>query len=143
VIVVDVNLLLYAVFTSFPLHEQAHAWWEDTVNGTGRVGLPAPAVFGFLRLATNQRVFVSPLPVERAIGYVGDWLDQPNVEFLVPGPHHLDIAFELLDRVGTAGNLTTDVQLAAHAMEHDAQLCSNDTDFGRFSGLRWVNPLAG
>lgn len=35
-----------------------------------------------------------------------------------------------------------DVQLAALALEHHAELHSNDTDFGRFPGLRWVNPLA-
>ena len=51
------------------------------------------------------------------------------------------MAFKLLHDVGTAGNLTTDAQLAAFAMEHDADMCSNDTDFGRFEGLRWVNPI--
>jgi predicted nucleic acid-binding protein len=44
--------------------------------------------------------------------------------------------------VGTAGNLTTDVQLAALALELDADVYSNDSDFGRFQGIRWVNPLA-
>jgi hypothetical protein len=33
------------------------------------------------------------------------------------------------------------VQLAALAVEHNADLCSNDNDFGRFPELRWVNPL--
>ncbi len=44
--------------------------------------------------------------------------------------------------IGTAGNLTTDVQLAALAIEYDADMVSNDNDFGRFPGLRWVNPLS-
>jgi predicted nucleic acid-binding protein len=47
----------------------------------------------------------------------------------------------LLRQLGAARNLTTDVQLAAHAIENQAQLMSNDTDFERFPGLRWVNPL--
>lgn len=140
-IVVDVNLLLSAVFTGFPQHGQAREWWERTVNGTSVVGLAAPALFGFLRLSTNPRVFDAPLPVDEAIGYVREWLDQPTVQLLVPGPRHLDIALGLLQELGTAGNLTTDVQLAAHAVEHHGELYSNDTDFGRFSGLAWVNPL--
>lgn len=41
--------------------------------------------------------------------------------------------FRLLEELGTAGNLTTD----AHA-----ELASTDTDFARFKGLRWFNPLA-
>jgi uncharacterized protein len=141
VIVVDVNLLLYAVVTGFSQHQRAHAWWEDTLNGSTEVGLAAPAVFGFLRLSTNPRVLESPLPVEAAVGHVSDWLAQPYVRFLLPGPRHLDIAFELMRTVGTAGNLTTDIQLAALALEHHAQMHSNDTDFGRFPDLEWVNPL--
>jgi hypothetical protein len=141
VIVVDVNLLLYAVITSFRDHARARAWWEQAVNTQPEIGLAAPALFGFLRLSTNPRVLASPLGIEQALGYVKDWLGQPNVQFMSPGPRHLEIAFGMLDSLGTAGNLTTDVQLAAHAVEHDAELYSNDTDFGRFAGLRWVNPL--
>jgi predicted nucleic acid-binding protein len=55
----------------------------------------------------------------------------------------VDIAFGLLRSVGTGGNLTTGAQLAALALEYDAEIHSNDTDFGRFPGLRWSNPLAG
>jgi len=141
VIVVDVNLLLYAVITSFPLHQGAREWWERTVNSGTEIGLAAPALFGFLRLSTNPRVLESPLPVENAIGFVRDWLDQPNVRYLLSGERHLEIAFGMLEGLGTAGNLTTDVQLAAHAIEYEAELHSNDTDFARFPSLRWVNPL--
>jgi predicted nucleic acid-binding protein len=46
-----------------------------------------------------------------------------------------------IEEVGTAGNLTTDAHLAALAIEHQAELHSNDADFARFAGLRWKNPL--
>ena len=42
-------------------------------------------------------------------------------------------------RVG--GNLVPDAHIAALAMENEAELQSNDSDFGRFPGLRWTNPL--
>lgn len=141
-IVVDVNLLLYAVITGFPQHARARAWWESALSGSTEVGLAGPALFGFLRLSTNPRVLTSPLPVADAVAYVRQWLARPRVRHLLPGPRHLDIAFDLLDNAGAAGNLTTDVQLAALAIEHQAQLHSNDTDFGRFGGLQWINPLA-
>ncbi len=35
-----------------------------------------------------------------------------------------------------------DAHLAALAIEHGAELNSCDTDFGRFSGLRWIDPIA-
>ena len=49
---------------------------------------------------------------------------------------------DLLMPRGTAGNLTGDAHLAALAIEHGAELCSHDTDFARFPGLRWHDPLA-
>ena len=47
----------------------------------------------------------TPDSVDRAIGYVRDWLAQPNVMFLRPGPRHLDIAFNLLTELGSGANL--------------------------------------
>ncbi|MEU6644025.1 type II toxin-antitoxin system VapC family toxin [Saccharomonospora sp. NPDC046836] len=140
-IVPDVNLLLYAVVSGFPQHGRAHAWWEKTINGGTRVGLTQPALFGFLRIATNARILQTPLAVDDAIDYVHDWLAQPNVDLLAPGPKHLHIALGLLQDIGTAGNLTTDVQLAAYAIEHQGEMHSNDTDFARFPNLKWINPL--
>jgi predicted nucleic acid-binding protein len=81
------------------------------------------------------------LAVNDAVAYVHHWLAQPNVDLLVPGPEHLRIALELLQEIGAAGNLTTNVQLAAHAIEHHGEMHSNDTDFARFPNLKWINPL--
>jgi toxin-antitoxin system PIN domain toxin len=141
-IVVDANLLLYASFAAFAQHEAARSWLEKALNGDDQLLLPGVSVFGFVRIATNPRVFEKPLSVEEALLAVESWLAQPHVHFLAPGPRHLEIAFRLLRELGAARNLTTDVQLAAHAIENQARLCSNDTDFGRFQGLRWENPLA-
>jgi hypothetical protein len=64
-------------------------------------------------------------------------------EDLLDGDREIGLAAPaaLLCQSGTAGNLTTDAQLAAIAIEHQGEVHSNDTDFGRVPGLRWVNPL--
>jgi uncharacterized protein len=141
VIIPDVNLLLYATITGFPQHERSRIWLEDVLNGPELVGLTTPAVFGYVRIATNGRVLESAMTVADALARVQGWLAQPGVRFIVPGPRYLEIAFGLLETTGAAANLTTDVQLAAYAIEQDADLYSNDTDFGRFPDLRWVDPL--
>jgi hypothetical protein len=141
-IVPDVNLLLYAHITAFPEHARARRWWEGLMGGSREVGIAGPALFGFLRLATNPRVLDRPLGVGDALGRVEEWLDRPHVHFVQPGPRHLEIAFDLLRKVGAAANLTTDVQLAAFAIEQQGEVHSNDADFGRFPRLRWVNPIA-
>ena len=140
-IVPDVNVLLYAHLAAFPEHAKARRWWETVLNGDEEVGLGVPAIFGFVRVATSGRVFERPLGVDNALAHVDEWLSRPHVRCAVPGPRHLDIAFGLLRALGTAANLTTDVQLAALAIERQGQLYSNDADFARFPGLRWVNPL--
>jgi toxin-antitoxin system PIN domain toxin len=141
VIVPDLNLLLYAEIDAHPLHASARRWWEETLNGERQVGLANVCLFGFLRLSTNRRVFMEPLAVSDAITRVEGWLDRPNVTALVPGRSHLETAFRLLRRLGTGANLTTDVQIAAHAIEMNGEVHSNDGDFSRFEGLHWVNPL--
>ena len=140
-IVVDVNLPLYAHITAFPQHERARQWWEDVLSSERAVGLCPVTVFGFVRLATNRRVIDPPMPGEAARGHARGWRARPGVESLVPGPRHVDVAFGLLADLGTAANLSTDVQLAALSLEYDAELYSADTDFGRFADVRWENPL--
>ena len=140
-IVPDLNLVLYAHIDAFAEHDQARHWWEDLLNGKREVGIGVPVLFGFVRLATNRRVLVDPMSAEDAIAVVETWLRRRHVRVLGPGPRHLEIAFGLLRRLGTAANLTTDAQLAALAIEHQAELHSNDADFGRFPQLRWHNPL--
>lgn len=141
-IIVDVNMLLYATIDGFAEHPRARRWWEQLVNGTRLVGLASPAVFGFLRMATNPRIFDNAMSVDEATRRVEGWLQQPQVRYVTPGPRHLELAFSLLRQAGAAASLTTDAQLAALAMELQGEVHSNDADFSRFAGLRWVNPLA-
>jgi uncharacterized protein len=142
VIIPDVNLLLYAHFDVFAQHEPARAWWQGLLSDDHEVGLPTMVVFGFVRVATNRRVFKPPMTVVDALAAVEGWLARPNVRVLVPGPRHIELAFELLRAARSAGDLTTDAQIAALALEHQAELHSNDSDFARFSGLRWIDPLS-
>jgi toxin-antitoxin system PIN domain toxin len=141
VVVPDVNLLLYAHLSGFRQHRAAKKWWETLLAGREEVGIASPALFGFVRLATNRRVFDPPMEVDGALERVETWFSRPQVRFLLPGPRHLEIASRLLRALGAAGNLTTDAQLAALAIENQADLHSNDSDFARFPDLRWVDPL--
>ncbi len=140
-IVPDVNLLLYAYDASSRYHPASRDWWEKTLNGDERVGLPWHTILGFVRLTTNPRISDFPLSPEAAIQAVRTWLSHPRVEILQPGDRHAEILFGLIAAAGVAGNLTSDAHLAAIAIEHRAELVSTDRDFARFRGLRWSNPI--
>jgi toxin-antitoxin system PIN domain toxin len=113
------------------------------MSGEETLGIPWVVVLGFLRLATNPRVFVAPLSMGKAIATVDRWFDRRPTTPLNPGERHWQILRSLLAESGATANLTTDAHLAALAIENGAELCSTDTDFARFRGLRWTNPLAG
>jgi predicted nucleic acid-binding protein len=78
VIIPDVNLLLYAHVTAFPEHTRARRWWESLMNGRREVGVAAPALFGFVRLASNPRVLDRPVPAAGTSRVAR----RPNVHFL-------------------------------------------------------------
>jgi predicted nucleic acid-binding protein len=88
------------------------------------------------------QAFFHPLPVKKALGVVREWLEHPLVSIVQTGPRHFDILSDLLEQVGTGGNLTSDAHLAALAIETHSRIISFDRDFARFPGLRWHNPVA-
>jgi len=139
--IVDLNVLLYAVNSDAAQHGVVRAWWEMAVNDEETLGLAWIVLLGFLRLATNPRVFPRPLTSDAAAAKLDTWLSRDNVRVVREKDDHWDTLKSLLGRSGIAGNLTTDAHLAALALSHDATLVSCDTDFARFKGLRWENPL--
>ncbi|HYA18063.1 MAG TPA: type II toxin-antitoxin system VapC family toxin [Bryobacteraceae bacterium] len=139
-IIPDVNVLLNAYNASSARHSVLRRWWEDTLSGDRPVGLPWAVTLGFIRIATNPRAWLDPMPVADAIQHVRAWMAQPAVEIIGPGDRHADILFRLLESAGTAANLTSDAHLAALAIEYQAEIATTDLDFGRFTGLRWFNP---
>jgi uncharacterized protein len=140
VILVDVNLLVYAHMEDSPQFEAARSWLDGQLNGYGRVGLPWPCLTGFLRLVTNPRVYRRPESVESAWTTVHEWISLPNVWIPTPTARHAEVLARLLPESG-GGNHVQDAHLAAPAIEHGLVLCSTDRDFSRYRELKWQNPL--
>jgi toxin-antitoxin system PIN domain toxin len=141
VLIPDINILVHAYNVDAREHAVAREWWERTLTQSRPVGMPWATALGFIRISTHRAILNSPMPTKDAIRTVRAWLNLPRVRIVAPGDRHAEILFGLLDRLGTAGNLTTDAHLAALAIEYQAELVSADTDFARFPQLRWFNPL--
>lgn len=139
---VDANILLFAVDEESPQHRQALDWLAAQLNGDRRVGLPWESLSAFLRICTHPRAARKPLEPLAAWRVVQDWLAVPTVWIPRPTDQHADVLERLIQRYRVAGNLIPDAHLAALAIEHGLELCSADTDFARFSEIRWHNPLA-
>jgi toxin-antitoxin system PIN domain toxin len=142
VILVDVNLLIYATFTNIRQHQAARTWLEEQLNGSARVGLPWTCLLGYLRIATNPRAFSGFISMHDAWKQVEGWLACDLVWIPEPTERHVEILGSLVSQHGVHGNLVSDAHLATLAIEHGLTLCSSDGDFGRFRELKWLDPLA-
>ena len=140
-ILVDANIILYANDELSPQHAAAIRWWDRQLSGTTPLCLCWPVIMAYVRISTNRRALARPLTIETAAERVRDWLAQPVVRVVTPTPDHWPILSDLLVRAQAVGNLVSDAEVAALAIEHGCELQSTDADFSRFPGLKWRNPL--
>jgi predicted nucleic acid-binding protein len=92
-------------------------------------------------VSSHPRAYDRPLSPEQAWRQVEDWLAAPASWIPEPTHAHADVLGALVRRYDLRGNVVSGAHLAAMAIEHGLTLCSADTDFARFSELRWVDPV--
>ena len=140
-IVVDANLLIYAYDLDSAHHKKSLSWLEELLSGVEAVGLPWQSVSAFLRVITNRRLPGMRVSLEQAVLVVDEWLQQPNVQVLVPADQHWSVLRQMILEGRASGPLVSDAEIAAITIEQGAVLHTTDRDFARFPGLRWKNPL--
>ena len=139
--ILDANVLLYAYNADAPQHRAATQWLKKLFEGSETIALPWISIWAFVRIGANSRISIAPMAAREAFAIVAEWLNQPGVVLLNPGPLHTQILEKLVRDFGATGPLVTDAVLAALAIEYGASLASADQDFRRFPDLRWVDPL--
>jgi hypothetical protein len=141
-IVPDANLLLYAYNADAVEHVAARQWWQQLIRTRRPILLPLVTVQAFLRIGTG-RAYPQGATIDELISIVESWFQFAFVRDVHPGPRHWRIVRDLCAKLARPGPLMTDVHLAALAIEHGAEIHTNDVDFARFPGVRWYNPLTG
>ena len=117
-VIVDANILLYAVDLASAHHERARSWLDESLAGKEAVGLAWVVLLAFIRIGTNPSILPNPMSADEATGQVRTWLGAPAAVIAEPTARHASVLRGLLRQTGTAGNLTTDAHLAALAREH-------------------------
>ncbi len=138
----DANLLLYAVDSTSLRHAQARDWLTAELSSGRRVGIPVVTISAFVRIATHPRVFEHPMTAELASRQVDEWLAVPTVWVPPMGANTMGHFTALVRDSGATANLIPDALLGALAIEHGLEVATVDADFARFAGVRWTNPLA-
>lgn len=137
----DVNVLVYAHRLDAPDHQRYATWLGHLLASDQPFGLSDLVLSGFIRVVTHPRVFSPPSGMAKALAFAGELRGHPGCVHLEPGPRHWEIFVRLCAGAGVRGNLVPDAWLAALALETGSEWITTDRDFARFPGLRWRHPL--
>jgi uncharacterized protein len=141
VILVDVNVLVYAHREGTEDHDRYAAWLDEQRRAPAAFGVSELVLSGFVRVVTHPRVFDPPSSVAVALAAADAIRTQPNAVTVAPGRRHWAIFSELCRTAAAKGNLVPDAYLAALAIESGCEWVTTDGDYARFPGLRWRHPL--
>jgi len=140
-IIPDINLLVYAHDRDSPYHKKSHSWLvKALLNPQESVGISSVVSLGFIRLAISPHIFKNSLSLEQAEDSVASWFKNGAIRIDATA-EHFSIFFRLMQQAHGSASLTTDAHIAALSLEHNGTVYSNDNDFLRFKGLRFVKPL--
>ena len=141
-ILIDVNILVYAKRQDAADHLEFRTWLEETLRSDTIVGLTDVVLSGVIRILTHPRIYREPTQLNEALEYVNYLRDETGCIGVSPGDRHWDIFTRLCNSSGAKGNLVSDAFHAALAIESGAEWITADRDYARFPGLRWRHPLA-
>ncbi|MES2176341.1 MAG: type II toxin-antitoxin system VapC family toxin [Gemmatimonadota bacterium] len=140
-LLLDVNIVVYAFRADSPRHSEYKAWLEDRLAGQEPVGVSDLVLSGALRVLTHPRVFVPPTPLPDALHFIAALRSRSNCVIVNPGSRHWDIFSRLCTQGAAKGNMIADAYHAALAIEHGCEWITADRGFARFPGLRWRSPF--
>ena len=141
-IAIDTNVLVYAHREDSPFHAAAAGCVAQCAEGRRAWAIPWPCLHEFFAIATHPRVYNPPTPAARALDQIDAWLESPSLVLLAESDRHWPTLRALLAKARLAGPAVHDARIAALCLQHAvSELWSADRDFGRFAGLRVINPL--
>ncbi|MBI4814995.1 MAG: PIN domain-containing protein [Deltaproteobacteria bacterium] len=141
-IAIDTNIMVYAHRPEMPLHDRAKAALSDLVASGGRYGLPFHCLVEFAGVVGHRKIFKVPSSPTQVRKQIDAWLEPPNGWLLTEDEAMLPVFLDALERSKVAGGAVHDARIAACCEFHGVkELWSADRDFGRFSRIRFRNPL--
>ena len=140
-ILIDVNILVYAKRQDAVDHLKFRTWLEETLRSDMIVGLSDVVLSGVTRILTHPRIYSVPTQLDEALEYVNYLRGETGCIVVSPGDRHWEIFSRLCKLSGAKGNLVSDAFHAALAIESGAEWITADRDYARFPGLRWRHPL--
>jgi len=137
----DVNVLVYAHREDAKDHQAYRDWLESVINSNIAYGFSELVLSGFIRVVTHPKVFENPSSTEVAIAFTQQIRSAGHAVCLAPGKSHWDLFLKCVQSISAQGNDIPDAYHAALALEWDCDWVTTDKGFRRFKGLRVRHPL--
>jgi len=140
-ILVDVNVLIYAFRQDAEHHNDYREWLLGILNSSSQFGVSEMVLSSFIRICTHPKIFKNPSTLDEVFSFTDTIQNLPHCTIISPQERHWEIFRNLCKENNTKGNLITDAYLAALAIEWGCEWISTDRDFARFKELNWRHPL--
>lgn len=141
-IAVDTNILVYVHREDSPWHEPAYTRLSALAEGRTAWAIPWPCLHEFLAIVTHPQIYDPPSPLETALAQVEAWLEAPGLVLLAETGGYWPELRTALTTGRIAGPQVHDARIASLCSLHGVEeLWTADRDFGRFPGLKVINPL--
>ena len=140
----DINVLLAASRADHPQHKIALHWLNQALTACatgGRIEILPMVAAGFLRLATNPRVFLSPMPIDAALAFLDSLLATSGVEIPEIGREWPALK-QLCREHQLSANSIPDAWLAASVKTTGGHFITFDQDFKRLLSRSEVTILS-
>lgn len=141
-LLIDVNILVYAFREDAPRHEEYRGWLLETIGSGEPFGVADLVLSGFLRITTHPRIFTPASPILEALGFAEAFALAAQLRLPCAWIKALGHFHPSVPGYGTTWNAIPDTFLAALAIEADAEWITADGGFPLFPDLRWRHPLS-
>ena len=140
-ILMDVNVLVYAHREDVIDHIAYREWLESIINGNTKYGFSELVLSGFIRIVTHPKIFETPSSLDQALTFANQIRISNQAVCIAPGSKYWSIFLHCVESINATGNNVPDAYHAALALEWDCQWVTTDKGFRRFKGLSVKHPL--
>jgi toxin-antitoxin system PIN domain toxin len=139
-ILLDVNVIVYAARREFESHETALRWLQEVLSADEPVAVLDSVLAAATRLLTNHRVLREPFGPDDALAVCEAVRSAPAAITPASSARKWSVFSRLVHDLALRANDIPDAYLAATAINLGARLATFDQGFRRFPGLAVVVP---
>ncbi len=135
---IDSNILIYAINADSPKHKKAQNFLQDNL---GKLEIAHQNILETIRVLTHKK-FSKPMGLKLALSAIQAITQSCSIVYPTQTTYYLWLEF--VNKYALTGNRIFDAYLAATALSNEINIIATDNvlDFKKFKSLKIVNPFS-